>query len=156
MPTLKGFQHFCTVQVPYGLGQNKFLSTVLPVCFDPDPERQGQSFHSKSASISLLICFLAVQWHCQFTRELNLKTERISIVTSWMSPVEPSRGLLIPKLTAPRKTPVDSPSVVTAMSPLMGAEQSSSQKPFQALFRHLQPIKFREYEGDRVFSPHLH
>ena len=105
------------MQVPYRLGQNKFLSTVLPVCFYLDLERQGQAFNSNNMSISLLIYFLAVQYHCKFTGELNLKTERISIFTSWMPPVEQSKGLLIPKITAPSKNPVDSPSVVTAVSP---------------------------------------
>lgn len=155
--SLKEFQHFCTVQVRYGLGQNKFLSTVLPVCFDPDLERWGQAFHSKSLSIGLLIYLLVVQYHCKFTRELDLKTERISIFTSWLPPVERSKGLLIPKITAPSKTPVDSPSVVTAMTPLMGEKQSSSQKLLRDLFRHLQPTKLRECEGDvEHFPPHLH
>lgn len=136
---LKKSQYFCTAQVPYGLGQNKLLSTVLPVCFYLDLERRGQAFHSKNTSIGLLIYFLAVQYHCKFTTKLNLKTERISIFTSWMPPVEQCKGLLIPKITALSKTPVDSPSIVTAMSLLMGEKQSSSQKILKDLFRHFQP-----------------
>lgn len=49
------------VQAPRRLGQNKFLSTVLPIHFFLDLERWDQAFHSVSMSISLLIYFLAAQ-----------------------------------------------------------------------------------------------
>jgi len=65
-----------------------------------------------------------------------------------MPPVEQSKGLLVPKITTLSKTPKDSPSVVTEMSPLMGEKQSSSQKILKDLFRHVQPTKLKEYEGD--------
>lgn len=88
------------MQVPFRLGQNKFLSTILPIHFFLDLERWGQAFHSVSMSISLLIYFLAAQYHCKFTTEINLKTAKISIFTSWVSPVEWPKGLFIPKITA--------------------------------------------------------
>lgn len=56
-------------------------------------------------------------------------------------------GLFIPKLTTLR----EAPGVITAVLQLMGDKQSSSQKLLQDSVRHLQPTKWREYEGDRAF-----
>lgn len=69
-----------------------------------------------------------------------------------MPPAEQSRGLLIPKITAASKTPMDFPSVVTATSPLMAEKQRSSQKLLQDLFEHLQPTKLENTkEAPRIF-----
>lgn len=114
------------MQVPFRLGQNKFLSTILPIHFFLDLERWGQAFHSVSMSISLLICFLAAQYHCKFTTEINLKTAKISIFTSWVSPVEWPKGLFIPKITALSKA-LESPGGVTAVSQLMGDKKQLTE-----------------------------
>lgn len=96
-----------------------------------------------------------ISWQCYTTansRELDLETERISIFTSRMPPVEQSRGLLIPKITAPSKNPMDFPRVVTATSPSMVEKQRSSQKLLKDLFGQLQPTKSENMkETPRIF-----
>lgn len=138
------------MQVPHRLGQNKFLSTVSPIHFYLDLERWGQAFHSLSMSISLLIHFVAVQYHCKFTREINLKTAKISIFTSWVPPAEWSLGLFNPKISALSKAPEGSWRSYCSVA-INGDKQSSSQKLLEDFVRHLQPTKLREYGRDRAF-----
>lgn len=131
MPTSMGvfqvFQHFCTVQVSCGLGQNKFLSAVFPVCFDLDLERQGQALHSKSTSIT---ASSSISWRYSTaanSQDSSISRQKGSASLSWMPPVQRSKALLITEITALTKTPVDPPGVVTAVSPLTGEKQSGSQ-----------------------------